>query len=194
MFDVTLLLHGRAVRASDGATYERLNPITGEIATRAAAATIDDAVPGWSSTGPGERRKRLGPRRAPVGDVVGFAPWSALVILGVRAIAMPLDRGATVVLKGSEIRPRAHRLIGEAFQAAGHGEGAVNVVETSHRIWHLSHQWADCALRGANAVRRRRGVRLQPFRRRRRHSRIHGTAIDHHRLWQGAISDPSTVE
>ena len=57
--------------------------------------------------------------RQPVGVVLGLAPWNAPVILGVRAIAAPLACGNTVVLKGSEICPRTHRLIGEVCRAAG---------------------------------------------------------------------------
>jgi acyl-CoA reductase-like NAD-dependent aldehyde dehydrogenase len=45
--------------------------------------------------------------RQPAGVVVGIAPWNAPVILGVRAIAMPLACGNTVVLKASEICPHA---------------------------------------------------------------------------------------
>ena len=62
-------MHGRDVPASDGSVYERLNPITGELATRAAAATLDDAraaaasaaaaFPAWSALGPSARRARL---------------------------------------------------------------------------------------------------------------------------------------
>src|SRR5208282_620435 len=40
--------------------------------------------------------------RQPVGVVVGIAPWNAPMILGVRAIALPLAYGNTVVLKASE--------------------------------------------------------------------------------------------
>ena len=43
--------------------------------------------------------------REPVGVLVGMAPWNAPVILGVRAVAMPLACGNTVVLKASEICP-----------------------------------------------------------------------------------------
>ncbi|WP_048649356.1 aldehyde dehydrogenase [Nitratireductor soli] len=55
--------------ASDGDTFERLNPVTGEVATRAAAATLEDArmacdaaaraFPAWAATTPGERRHIL---------------------------------------------------------------------------------------------------------------------------------------
>ena len=69
--------------------------------------------------------------RQPVGVVLGVAPWNAPVILGVRAIAAPLACGNTVVLKGSEICPHVHRLIGEACRDAGLGEGVVNVVSNA---------------------------------------------------------------
>ena len=69
--------------------------------------------------------------RQPVGVVLGLAPWNAPVILGVRAIAAPLACGNTVVLKGSEICPHTHRLIGEACRDAGLGEGVVNVVSNA---------------------------------------------------------------
>jgi acyl-CoA reductase-like NAD-dependent aldehyde dehydrogenase len=66
--------------------------------------------------------------REPAGVVVGIAPWNAPIILGVRAIATPLACGNTVVLKASEICPRTHSLIIEAFVEAGLPEGVVNVV------------------------------------------------------------------
>src|SRR4051794_5346971 len=43
--------------------------------------------------------------RAPVGVVVGIAPWNGPIILGTRAVATPLAFGNTVVLKGSELCP-----------------------------------------------------------------------------------------
>ena len=55
--------------ASDGAVFERRNPMSGDVATRAAAATMDDAIaaadaaaaafPAWSQTAPKERRAIL---------------------------------------------------------------------------------------------------------------------------------------
>ena len=205
MSDVALLVSDRDLPAADGAVFERLNPITGDVATRAAAASVADAqaaaaaaaaaFPAWSALGPSERRARLaaaadalerrGPDfvaamaeetgateawgrfnvalaaammreaaalttqvkgaiiasdrpgatafalRQPVGVVLGVAPWNAPVILGVRAIAAPLACGNTVVLKGSEICPHVHRLIGEACRDAGLGEGVVNVVSNA---------------------------------------------------------------
>ena len=66
--------------------------------------------------------------REPVGVVLGIAPWNAPIILGVRAIAVPLACGNSVILKASEICPRTHSLIIEAFAEAGFPEGVVNLV------------------------------------------------------------------
>jgi acyl-CoA reductase-like NAD-dependent aldehyde dehydrogenase len=69
--------------------------------------------------------------RQPAGVVVGMAPWNAPVILGVRAIAVPLAVGNTVVLKASELSPATHRLIIDAFVEAGLPAGAVNFISHS---------------------------------------------------------------
>jgi benzaldehyde dehydrogenase (NAD) len=66
--------------------------------------------------------------REPVGVILGIAPWNAPIILGVRAIAVPLACGNTVILKASENCPRTHSLIVEAFAEAGFPDGAVNIV------------------------------------------------------------------
>ena len=189
-------------KAAGGATFDRLNPMTGEVASRAAAASAEDArraadaaaaaFPAWSEMAPAARRALLNKAadlleppaaefapvmgaetgatamwagfncmlasgmireaaamttqisgeiipsnvpgslamgyRQPVGVVAGIAPWNAPVILGVRAIAMPLACGNTVVLKASEMCPGTHRLIGTIFRDAGFPPGVVNVV------------------------------------------------------------------
>jgi acyl-CoA reductase-like NAD-dependent aldehyde dehydrogenase len=66
--------------------------------------------------------------REPVGVILGIAPWNAPIILGVRAVAMPLACGNSVVFKASEQCPRTHGLIAEAFADAGFPEGCVSVV------------------------------------------------------------------
>jgi vanillin dehydrogenase len=202
MNQISLLLENRDVQAIDGVTFDRLNPITGNIATRAAAAQIADAAraadaaaaafPSWSATGPNQRRMILlkaadvlaakTPQfialmaaetgatagwagfnvklasdmlreaasmttqisgevipsdkpgciamaiRQPAGVVLSIAPWNAPVILGVRALALPLACGNTVVLKASEICPGTHRLIAECLREAGLPPGVVNVI------------------------------------------------------------------
>ena len=202
MTKVELLIGGASQGASNGVRFDRANPISGEVVSSAAAATVEDcdaavaaaaaAFPAWSALGPGERRARLNRAadlverksaefiaigaaeiggapgwygfncmlaagmlreaaamttqiggevipsnvpgslamavRQPAGVVLGIAPWNAPVILGVRAIAMPLACGNTVVLKASEICPGLHRLIGATMQEAGLGDGVVNVI------------------------------------------------------------------
>lgn len=64
-----LLIDGQLRDATGGKTFERLNPVTGEVATVAAAAQPEDiqaaiesaqqAFITWSTLGPSERRKRL---------------------------------------------------------------------------------------------------------------------------------------
>lgn len=66
--------------------------------------------------------------REPVGVILGIAPWNAPIILGVRAVAVALACGNSVILKASELCPRTHGLIIEALVEAGFPEGTVNVV------------------------------------------------------------------
>lgn len=183
-------------------TFQRINPLTGEIASSARAMKAGDipavaaraaaAFPAWAAQGPNARRAVLMKAAAalearkdafvaammaetgstagwalfnlglaagmvreaaaittqitgevipsdkpgciamalkePVGVILGIAPWNAPIILGVRAIAVPLACGNSVILKASETCPRTHELIIEAFAEAGFPEGVVNVV------------------------------------------------------------------
>jgi len=182
--------------------FERINPMTGEVASSAPAMKAADisavaaraaaAFPAWAAMGPNARRAVLNKAAAalearkdafvaamiaetgstagwamfnlgvaagmvreaaalttqiagevipsdkpgciamalkePVGVILGIAPWNAPIILGVRAIAVPLACGNSVILKASETCPRTHELIIEAFAEAGFPEGVVNVV------------------------------------------------------------------
>ncbi len=202
MQTISMLINGERVPASSGATFQRLNPLDGSVATTAPAATVADALaaveaaskafPAWAAMGPGARRALLmkaaaaleakGPDfatavaaetggsamwagfnvhlaagilleaaamttqisgevipsdvpgslamgvRQAAGVVLGIAPWNAPIILGVRAIAMPLACGNTVVFKGSEMCPATHGLIVEALQDAGLPHGVVNFI------------------------------------------------------------------
>jgi acyl-CoA reductase-like NAD-dependent aldehyde dehydrogenase len=69
--------------------------------------------------------------REPAGVVLGVAPWNAPVILGVRAVALPLACGNTVVLKSSEFCPFTQYLLGIAFRNAGLPAGVVNIVSNA---------------------------------------------------------------
>ena len=43
MLQVPLLIGGQSRPASDGRTFERRNPVTGEVVSQVAAASLDDA-------------------------------------------------------------------------------------------------------------------------------------------------------
>ena len=88
------------------------------LTTQIAGEVIPSDVPGSLAMGV----------RQPAGVVLGIAPWNAPIILGVRAICVPLACGNTVVLKGSENCPHTHQLIVEAFQDAGFPPGVVNYI------------------------------------------------------------------
>lgn len=76
--------------------------------------------------------------RQPAGVVLGIAPWNAPVVLGVRAVAVPLACGNTTVLKASEFCPYTHALIAEVLTEAGLPAGTVNLVtnapDDSHAV------------------------------------------------------------
>ncbi|PXF29722.1 hypothetical protein WH50_19220 [Pokkaliibacter plantistimulans] len=69
MLTTQLLINGEFCEAQQGRTYDRIDPILNQTATRAAAAAPADAVaaaraaaaafPGWSATAPNERRRIL---------------------------------------------------------------------------------------------------------------------------------------
>jgi benzaldehyde dehydrogenase (NAD) len=189
-------------KQESGMNFERLNPMTGAVASTSPAMKAADmpaitaraatAFPAWAATGPNARRAilmkaatalesradlfveammgEIGATKGwamfnlglaagmvreaaaittqisgevipsdkpgclamalkePVGVILGIAPWNAPIILGVRAIAVPLACGNSVILKASENCPRTHQLIIEAFAEAGFPEGVVNVV------------------------------------------------------------------
>jgi benzaldehyde dehydrogenase (NAD) len=69
MFNVQLLIGGQGKDASSRAGFVRKNPLSGDVVTTAAAATVADAIAAvdaaanafiqWSKTGPGQRRNIL---------------------------------------------------------------------------------------------------------------------------------------
>jgi acyl-CoA reductase-like NAD-dependent aldehyde dehydrogenase len=69
--------------------------------------------------------------RQPAGVVIGIAPWNAPLILGVRAVVMPLAFGNTVVLKASEQAPLTHAVIVKTFVDAGVPAGAINLISNA---------------------------------------------------------------
>ena len=69
MNDIRMLIGGERCATTSGATFERRNPLDGQVATRAPGCPPEDAVqaveaaakafPAWSAMGPGERRGLL---------------------------------------------------------------------------------------------------------------------------------------
>jgi acyl-CoA reductase-like NAD-dependent aldehyde dehydrogenase len=202
---VQFIINNADSAAASGATFDRIDPVTGKVASQAAAAKAGDvagvvaaaaaAFPAWAAMGPDARRALLnkaadimdakssefvatmitetgstGPwagfnvmfaagiiREAAAmtsqigGEVIpsnkpgtlamgvarakgvclGIAPWNAPVILGTRAMAMPLACGNTVILKGSEACPKTHRMIVECFVEAGLPAGVVGYISNA---------------------------------------------------------------
>lgn len=205
MSESLLIIDNENSQATNNSTFTRCNPVTGEVATVASAATIADvdsaaaaaqtAFPGWAATPPAARRaillkaadlmekrsaefadaivRETGSTpgwgffnasfgasllreaaamttqitgetipsnrpgtiamaiRQPVGVLLGIAPWNAPVILGVRAIAMPIACGNTVIFKSSEFCPKTHFLIVDVLREAGLPPGVVNLISNA---------------------------------------------------------------
>lgn len=202
VYQIDSLIGGHNLGPSGDAKIERFDPVTGELATLAASATVADAqsaveaastaFPAWKDLSPSSKRDVLnraavlvaeqslefGRRmlselgfpasvaarnvhvavstlreaaaittqirgeilptdrpetlsmvvREPRGVVLAIAPWNAPLALGVRAIAVALACGNTVVLKGSERSPATHRLIADIMAEAGLPVGVLNLI------------------------------------------------------------------
>ncbi|KZT41562.1 aldehyde dehydrogenase [Sistotremastrum suecicum HHB10207 ss-3] len=70
-------------------------------------------------------------QRRAIGVILAISPWNAPAALSVRAVAIPLVCGNTVVLKSSEISPRSQSIVIEAFHEAGLPKGVLNYVSIS---------------------------------------------------------------
>lgn len=70
-------------------------------------------------------------QRNPAGVVLGIVPWNGPIVLGARALAMPLACGNTTILKGSEICPETHALVVRSFAEAGFPAGVVNYINNA---------------------------------------------------------------
>ncbi len=120
-------LMGREIGATRPWCLFNVHVAKGMLAEAAAQAysavgeVIPSDVPGLTALG----------IRQPAGVVVGIAPWNAPLVLGVRAVAMPLAYGNTVVLKASEQTPCTQAAIVEVLHEAGAPAGAVNLVSNA---------------------------------------------------------------
>ncbi|KAI1793495.1 aldehyde dehydrogenase [Ganoderma leucocontextum] len=70
-------------------------------------------------------------QRRALGVIFAIAPWNAPTGLTIRAIAIPLICGNTVVLKSSEECPRTNGIIVELFKEAGLPKGVLNFISTT---------------------------------------------------------------
>ncbi|KAF2024160.1 salicylaldehyde dehydrogenase [Setomelanomma holmii] len=68
--------------------------------------------------------------KEPIGPVLCIAPWNAALILATRGVASAIAAGCTVVFKASELSPRTHFAITEAFTEAGVPRGVLNQIQT----------------------------------------------------------------
>ncbi|KAJ7698589.1 Aldehyde/histidinol dehydrogenase [Mycena rosella] len=66
-----------------------------------------------------------------MGVIFGIAPWNAPFVLTIRAIAVPIMCGNTVVVKSSEFSPRTQALAVQLFHEAGLPNGVINYISMS---------------------------------------------------------------
>jgi acyl-CoA reductase-like NAD-dependent aldehyde dehydrogenase len=67
--------------------------------------------------------------KEPIGPVLCIAPWNAALILATRGIASAIAVGCTVVFKASELCPKTHAAITQAFVASGAPPGVLNQIQ-----------------------------------------------------------------
>lgn len=64
-----------------------------------------------------------------MGKESNLSRWNGAVILPARALSMALAAGCTIVVKASELCPRTHHLLLEAFEEAGIPTGVINMIQ-----------------------------------------------------------------
>ncbi|KAL5476695.1 hypothetical protein ACEPAI_2881 [Sanghuangporus weigelae] len=70
-------------------------------------------------------------QRRAYGAILSIAPWNAPITLSIRAIAVPLICGNTVVLKSSEYSPWCQEIVVELMHEAGIPPGVLNFISMS---------------------------------------------------------------
>jgi len=115
---------GRLMRDEIGATdpWIAFNLAEGKAQLRAAAQMATSPLLGETEIG-GQLL-----RREAAGVCLGLAPWNAPVALGLRAVAMALACGNSVILKASELCAGTHLEIGRLLRDAGLPDGVLQVV------------------------------------------------------------------
>jgi acyl-CoA reductase-like NAD-dependent aldehyde dehydrogenase len=69
--------------------------------------------------------------REALGPILLIAPWNAPIILAGRSLASIIGAGCSVVFKASELSPKTHHMLAEAFIESGVPSGVINVIQTS---------------------------------------------------------------
>jgi acyl-CoA reductase-like NAD-dependent aldehyde dehydrogenase len=67
--------------------------------------------------------------KEPIGPILCIAPWNAALILATRGIASAIAVGCTVVFKASELCPKTHAAITQAFVDSGAPPGVLNQIQ-----------------------------------------------------------------
>jgi acyl-CoA reductase-like NAD-dependent aldehyde dehydrogenase len=67
--------------------------------------------------------------REPVGPILCIAPWNAALILATRGVASAIAVGCTVIFKASELCPKTHSSITQAFVSSGAPPGVLNQIQ-----------------------------------------------------------------
>jgi acyl-CoA reductase-like NAD-dependent aldehyde dehydrogenase len=111
--ETTLIIDNEHVAAGSGATYALLSPTSGATVTRAAAATVADAIKAadaaavafqaWSLTGPTERRRIL----LKTADLLEAKTGEFISVMAREVAASPLWAGFNVMLAANLFREAA---------------------------------------------------------------------------------------
>ena len=108
-----LIIDNKPQDATDGHTFDRVHPLTGDLVTRSAAASVEDAIGAvdsaaaafrtWSKTGPSERRAIL----LKAADVMESRTPDLIEAMGSEVGAAPLWAGFNGFLTANLLREAA---------------------------------------------------------------------------------------
>jgi succinate-semialdehyde dehydrogenase/glutarate-semialdehyde dehydrogenase len=142
-----MFINGNWQAAGAGATFEVINPATGEVLqdvangdreiARLAIEAAHNAFPAWRKTTAHERSAILYKAytliviHQPVGVVAAVTPWNYPISMITRKVGPALAAGCTVVLKPAEATPLCAIRMFEILAEAGVPDGVVNLVTVS---------------------------------------------------------------
>lgn len=122
------LAHYQIEETSCAETWAKFNVILAAKAVREIAASISTACAGHIPPPETGDAFCLVWKQA-IGPVLSIAPWNGSVILSSRTLSAPLAAGCTVVFKASELSPRTHQGVVQAFLDAGIPKGALSQIQ-----------------------------------------------------------------